>query len=139
MDPAIASNPKFTSEGKDSAFIYKNYWAQNEQERRQKLMPFLWNTLQKEGQIYGNRDLGTKVNVANPFWFSYPGYNEIFCGMVDTLINKNSYPPNPNTNVLEFINRQKEFKGKVAAFGAWSAFDRILNEQRCGFPVICGK
>ena len=27
-------------------------------------------------------------------------------------------------------------KGKVAAFGAWLAFDRILNEKRAGFPVF---
>jgi phosphopentomutase len=28
------------------------------------------------------------------------------------------------------------YKGKVAAFGAWDAFDRILNEKRAGFPVV---
>lgn len=27
-------------------------------------------------------------------------------------------------------------KGRVAAFGAWDAFDRILNEQRSGIPVV---
>jgi hypothetical protein len=35
------------------------------------------------GQLYGNRLLGNKVNVTNPYWFSYPGYSEIMCGFVD--------------------------------------------------------
>jgi hypothetical protein len=136
MDPAIANNPAF-NQG-DSAGIYKKYWAKTAQERRKKLMPFLWSTIQTKGQIYGNRDQGNNVNVANPYWFSYPGYNELMCGYVDVAINTNEYPPNPNTNLLEFFNKQTGWKDKVAAFGAWNAFDRILNEKRAGFPVICG-
>ncbi len=136
MDPAIASDPKFDQN--DSAAIYKKYWAATEGERRKRLLPFLWNTMAANGQLYGNRALNAKVNNANPYWFSYPGYSEIFCGFVDTAINSNDYPPNPNTNLLEFLNKQDGFKGKVAAFGAWDAFDRILNEKRSGFPVVCG-
>jgi hypothetical protein len=100
------------------------------------LLPFLWNTISRHGQIYGNRTYGNNVDNANPYWFSYPGYSEIFCGFVDTLINTNSYKNNPSTNVLEFINKHPEFKNKVAAFGAWEAFDRILNKPRCNFPVV---
>ncbi len=134
MDTAIANNPKFNQY--DSAYLYKNYWSSNANERRKLLMPFLWNTIETKGQIYGNRTLGNRVDVANPYWFSYPGYNEIFTGFPDTAVNSNDYKPNPNTTVLEFLNRQKAFAGKVAAFGAWDAFDRILNEQRSGIPVF---
>jgi hypothetical protein len=88
-----------------------------------------------QGQVYGNRAFGNKVDNANPYWFSYPGYSEIFCGYADTLVNSNEYKPNPNTNVLEVLNKMPSFKGQVAAFGAWNAFDRILNEERSGFPV----
>lgn len=137
MDSALANNPKFNQ--KDSAFIFKKYWAATPEERRQKLMPFLWGAIAKQGQIYGNRQYGTKVNNANPYWFSYPGYNEILTGFVDTAINSNGYKANPNTNLLEFINQQSGYKGKVAAFCAWEAFDRILNEERSGFPVVAGK
>ncbi len=136
MDASIAKNPKFNQD--DSAGIFKKYWAETEQIRRTKLMPFLWNTIAAQGQIYGNRSLGCKVNVSNPYWFSYPGYSELFCGFVDTAINKNDYPANPNTNILEFINKLDGYKGKVAAYCAWDVFDRILNEKRSGFPVICG-
>ncbi len=134
MDSAIANDSKF-NQG-DSSFIFEKYWSNDETERRKKLMPFLWNTINRNGQIYGNRDLGNKVNNANPYWFSYPGYNEIMTGFADTTINSNDFPPNHNVTVLEFFNQQAKLKGKVAAFGAWDAFDRILNEKRSGIPVV---
>ncbi|HQZ50941.1 MAG TPA: hypothetical protein PLF17_10480, partial [Chitinophagaceae bacterium] len=134
MDSAIANNSKF-NQG-DSEYIYKTYWSNDEVERRKKLMPFLWSTVVTKGQIFGNRTVGSKVNNANPYWFSYPGYSEIFTGYADTAINSNGYPPNPNVTVLEFLNKQPKLKGKVAAFGAWNAFDRILNEERSGVPVF---
>jgi hypothetical protein len=134
MDTTIANNKKY-NEG-DSAYLYKQYWSNDLNERRNKLFPFLWSMVAARGQIYGNRDLGSKVDNANPYWFSYPGYNEIFTGYPDTAINSNSYPPNPHVTVLEYLNKQPKLKGRIAAFGAWDAFDRILNEQRAGIPVI---
>lgn len=136
MDSVLACDKAFNQ--RDSARIFQKYWSADPRERRKKLLPFFWSLLEKEGRLFGNRHLGNKVDNANPYWFSYPGYSEIFCGYVDTAVNSNSHPPNPNTNVFEFIHRQKGFKGKVAAFGAWNTFDRILNEQRSGFPVFCG-
>ncbi|MBS1921191.1 MAG: phosphoglyceromutase [Bacteroidetes bacterium] len=134
MDSVIANNSKY-NQG-DSGYIFKTYWNDDVNERRKMLMPFLWNTIQAQGQIYGNREYNNNVDNANPYWFSYPGYNEIFTGYPDTAVNSNDYKPNPNTTVLEFLNHQPAFKGKVAAFGAWEAFDRILNEQRSGIPVF---
>lgn len=134
MDSIIAANKKF-NEG-DSTYLFENYWSHDEQERRKKLMPFLWKTIAGEGQIYGNRNFGNLVDNANPYWFSYPGYSEIFTGYPDTAINSNDLPANPHTTVLEFLNKQEKLKGKIAAFGAWEAFDRILNEQRSGIPVF---
>ena len=133
MDSALANSNEFNEgKGKD---IFKKYWADGESERREKLLPFFWSYIKDNGQIYGNREYENNVNVSNPYWFSYPGYSEIFCGYVDTFINSNGYKANPNTNLLEFLNKQNGFKKKVMAFGAWDAFDRILNEQRSGFPV----
>jgi Type I phosphodiesterase / nucleotide pyrophosphatase len=134
MDSAIANNSKF-NQG-DSSYIFEKYWSNNENERRKKLMPFFWNTIVTHGQIYGNRNLGNKVNNANPHWFSYPGYSEIMTGFADSTIDSNEFPPNPHVTVLEFLNQQSKFKNKVAAFGAWDAFDRILNQQRSGIPVF---
>jgi hypothetical protein len=134
MDSAIANNKKFNQD--DSAAIFKKYWAADPITRRKKLLPFLWSTVESNGQIYGNRNHDNKVNVANRYWFSYPGYNEIFAGYPDTLVNSNDYQPNPNTTVLDFLNQQPQYKNKVAAFGAWNAFERILNRQKSGIPVI---
>jgi hypothetical protein len=134
MDAEIADNKKFNQDKKEA--ILKQYWHDDATERRKKLLPFLWNTIATKGQLYGNRLFDNKVDNANPYWFSYPGYNEIFTGYPDTAINSNSYKNNPHTTVLEYIHQQPAFRGKVAAFGAWEAFNRILNEPRCGFPVV---
>jgi hypothetical protein len=134
MDSAIANNSKF-NQG-DSSYIFEKYWSNDEAERRKKLMPFFWNTIVNHGQIYGNRKFDNKVNNANPHWFSYPGYSEIMTGFADSTIDSNEFPSNPHVTVLEFLNQQPKFKNKVAAFGAWDAFDRILNEQRSDLPVF---
>jgi hypothetical protein len=134
IDSSIANDPQYNQD--DSSYIFQNYWSNDEKERRKKLMPFLWSVIESKGQIYGNRGYDNKVNNANPYKFSYPGYSEIMTGFADTSINSNSFPPNPNVTVLEFFNQQPKLKGKVAAFGAWEAFDRILNEQRSGIPVM---
>jgi hypothetical protein len=120
----------------DTAAFIKEYWKKSSLERRQMLMPFFWNTIASKGQIYGNRLLGNNVNVSNHMWFSYPGYNEILCGFADDAhINSNDPIPNPNKNVLEFINADKNFTGKVAAFSSWDAFPFIINEKRSNVPV----
>ncbi len=134
MDSAIANNPAFNQ--RDSAYIFSNYWSENASERRKKLMPFFWSGIEQQGQIYGNRLHGNFVNNSNPYWFSYPGYSEIFTGFPDEKINSNEHPDNPHKTILEFLNEQEAFKGKLAAFTAWHAFNRILAESRAGFPVI---
>ncbi|MGE5108043.1 MAG: phosphoglyceromutase [Sphingobacteriales bacterium] len=133
MDSSIANNQKF-NQG-DSDYIFRKYWSNDATERRKKLLPFLWSAISANGQIYGNRNYDNKVNNANPYWFSYPGYSELMTGYPDTAINSNEYPANPHVTVLEYLNQQPKFKNKVVAFGAWSAFDRILNEQRSKIPV----
>jgi len=131
-DSAILYNKKFT---KDSSGTIGNFWNADAVERRKKLFPFLWSTVAAQGQLYGNRWLNNKVNNANLFFFSYPGYNEIFTGYPDTSVNSNDKIWNKNTNVLEFINLQKNYKGKVAAFSSWDVFPYILNDQRSGIFV----
>ena len=133
MDEAIL---KIGPNKNDSAYIVGKYGGSSFEQKRHKLLPFLWGTVSKHGQLYGNRLYDNKVDNANPYWFSNPGYSELMTGMVDTLINSNDYQPNPHTNLLEFYNKKDSYHGKVAAFGAWEAFDRILNEQRASFPVI---
>jgi hypothetical protein len=131
-DSTLLKSKSYT---KDSNTTHKMFWDSNSEKRRKMLFPFLWNKLSTNGQIYGNRWLGNNVNNANPYWFSYPGYNEIFTGYPDKNVNSNDKIYNSNTNVLEFINLQDGFKGKVAAFTTWDVFPYILNDKRSGLYV----
>ena len=134
MDSLIATDKKF-NQG-DSLGLFTKYWSSDPQKRRSLLMPFFWSTIQSAGQLYGNRQYGSKVDNANPYWFSYPGYSELLTAQADTAINANDFPPNPYENILEHFNKKPSYKNRVAAFASWNAFDRILNEQRSGFPVV---
>lgn len=104
--------------------------------RRSQLLPFLWNEIASNGQIYGNRRKGSRVNVTNKMRISYPGYNEIFAGHPDDRhIKLNFKIPNPNPHVLRFIGRKKTFRGRVASFASWDVFPSIFNEKLGGMYV----
>lgn len=134
-DPKLITNPEYVN---DTAQLKKLFWRATPEERKKALMPFFWNVLAQQGQLYGNRPEGSKVNLTNRFWFSYPGYNEILTGYGDERIDSNDKRPNPNRTILEFINEQPGFKRKVAAFGSWDVFPYIINEERSGIPVNAG-
>ncbi len=136
-DSSLLNDPKFTS---DIQRLKDKYWAPTATERRRRLFPFFWGTIDSLGQIHGNRDAGSKVNVMNNYRYSYPGYNEMFTGLPnDTTGRANSVEyPNKNTSVLEFINNLPEYKNKVAAFTSWNAFHAIFSEKRSGIYVNAG-
>lgn len=108
----------------------KEFWHDDPIERRKKLFPFLWNVIGKEGQLYGNRDLGSDANLTNGLHFSYPGYNEILTGFADARITSNDKILNPNKTFLEWLDEKAPYKGKTAAFASWDVFPYIINQQR---------
>ena len=123
----------------DTARLSSLFWNPSPEIRRKKLMPFFWETIAAQGQIYGNRWKGNQVNCTNQMWFSYPGYNEILTGYPDDQhINSNDKIPNPNVTVLEALNSKADFHDQVAAFGSWDVFPYIINEERSGVPVNAG-
>ncbi|MFL5809056.1 MAG: alkaline phosphatase family protein [Flavisolibacter sp.] len=132
IDTVLVNDKRFT---KDSSGLMTSFWDKDVSKRRTKLFSFIWTTLAPQGQVYGNRLFGNKVNVSNPYRFSYPGYNELFTGYPDTAVNSNNKVFNPNINVLEFINEQPGYKGRVAAFTSWDVFPYILNTKRSGLYV----
>jgi hypothetical protein len=134
-DPLIMTNPKYT---KDTALIQALYGGATVAERRQKLLPFFWSVIARQGQLYGNRQYGNKVDVKNPYKISYAGYNEIFTGYADPKLVPNTAYPNSNTNLPAFLNNFDDYKGKVVAFSSWNVFPYILNEAQSGFPVNSG-
>src|SRR5579871_327436 len=134
-DSALINNTEFVE---DTSITKQLYWNENVDERRKMLLPFFWNVIAQKGQLYGNRNFGNKSNAANPYKISYPGYNEIFTGYTDRNIIINYPKENPNTNILEYLNKQDQYHGKVVAFSSWYVFPYILNQERSGFPVISG-
>ena len=108
------------------------------EERREALFPFLWKTVARQGQLFGNQDKGSVARVTNRKLFSYPGYAETLCGFADPWVDSNAKRLNPNQTVLEWLYRKPRFGGKVAAFGAWDVFPYILNRERCGFYINAG-
>lgn len=131
-DSMLLNNKKYTKDIETTRYLFDG---KNENEKRNKLFPFFWNIIAKQGQLYGNRKLGNQVNTFNAYRFSYPGYNEIFTGYADTSVNSNDKILNKNTNVLEFINQQPNYENKVAVFATWDVFPYILNKQRNGLYI----
>lgn len=109
------------------------------EESRRILFPFIWNEVAAMGRLYGNRNLGNKMNLTNSMWFSYPGYNEILTGKADDEhIRSNDKVPNPNRTLLEAYGNSRGEERRAAAFGSWDVFPYIINEERSGIPVNAG-
>ncbi|MEI6894581.1 MAG: alkaline phosphatase family protein [Colwellia sp.] len=134
-DLSLINNDKFV---RDNKHLKKQFWHENEKVRRALLMPFFWKTIAKQGTIIGNRNLDSFMSVANNWYFSYPGYSEIFTGVVDNSINSNAKIPNKQVSFLEWLNPQKGFDNKLAVFGSWDVFPAIFNSERNNLHINAG-
>ena len=134
-DTALIRNLKFV---KDTALMQDLYGASTPELRRQKLMPFFWTVIAKKGQLIGNRNYENKVNVSNFYKISYPGYNEMLTGYPDPKLIPNTPRFNENINILEYLNTQPEYSGKVVAFSSWNIFPYILNKNRNDLEINSG-
>ena len=133
-DSAILFGDPSTLGGNADA-VRRKYWRTSASERRSALMPFVWGTIARDGQLFGNRTLASRVEVTNGMKFSYPGYNEMLVGSPDPRIDRNDYGPNPNVTVFEWLNERREFHERVAAFGTWDVFRDIFNVDRSGIHI----
>ncbi len=118
--------------------LRERYWRTTAAERREALFPFLWGTVAKRGQIFGNQALGSIARVSNGKAFSYPGYNEMSTGFANDAIDSNEFGPNPTPSVFEWLNKLDEFRGRVAIYGTWEVFRGIFNERRSGLVIQAG-
>jgi len=110
--------------------VRSQFWTTNPIESRKKLLPFFWSEIALKGEIFGNRTKQNYSNVTNKYWFSYPGYSELFVGWADDSVNSNDKKNNPNLTLFEVANKSEAFKNKVAAISSWDCFPYILNEKR---------
>ena len=118
--------------------LRKRYWRDTPAARRAVLFPFLWGTVAKQGQIFGNRTAGSDAHVTNGKAFSYPGYNEMTTGFPNDAIDKNEFGPNPTPTVFEWLDHFEEFHGRVAVYGTWKVFDDIFNKARSHLVMQTG-
>jgi hypothetical protein len=118
--------------------LRRRYWRPDPAQRRALLFPFLWGTVAKHGQIFGNQNRGSVAHVTNGKAFSYPGYNEMSVGYPNDAIDKNEFGPNPNPTVFEWLNRSADLRGRVAIFGTWNVYDDIFNRKRSGLVMQTG-
>lgn len=132
IDLRLATNTEYAKRGED---IIEAFWSEDSNESAKKLMPFLHNVVFEKGVFVGNRDENSCARVSNPWYFSYPGYNEILTGIVDPTINTNDPIPNKNKTFMELLSKKKDFKGQSAAFTSWDVFPAIINNQRSGIYV----
>jgi hypothetical protein len=123
---------------RDEEGLKKRYLRPTTSERRQALMPFFWGTIAKQGQVFGNPAKQAAAKCTNGLYFSYPGYSELFCGVVDPGIDSNAKKDNPNLSVLEFLNARPGFKNRVEAVTTWDVFPSIFRSQQNGLRVLSG-
>ena len=120
---------------RDTDLVAKTYWRTTSEERREVLMPFVWNTVAKQGIIIGNRDKNSIMRVANKTNISYPGYAEMMTGMVDESITGNDPVDNPHRNVLEAANEDARYKGRVVMYGSWKSTRFAIHNEQAGIPA----
>ena len=120
------------------ADLKRRYWRETPQERRRLLFPFIWGTVARQGQVFGNRAQGSDAHVTNGVAFSYPGYNEMSVGFPNPDITSNEFGPNPNVSVFEWLNRMPDLAGHVAVYGTWKNYAEIFNEPRSHLVLQAG-
>ena len=134
-DSAMLARPDYVKDRQAA----EKYWRQTPAERREALLPFIWSYVPGHGYLVGNRWLGSRMDMANRMWFSYPGYNEMFCGFPDDeRITSNKAEMNANTSVFEVANRDPRYAGRVAVYGSWTIIKYALNCERGAFPASTG-
>lgn len=133
-DADILSQEKYVT---DSS-VTRRFWHPDPLVSRQRLMPFMWDVVARQGQLYGNRNFKNQVNCANPHWFSYPGYSELLTGYVDHRVHSNKAVDNPNPTVLEYLHRDPAFQDKVAVFSTWEVMANVVRQRTSGLYVNAG-
>lgn len=135
IDKELAKDKQFVKHPNN---LSKAFWDESEQVRREKLFPFLWQTIAREGVVIGDRLKQSNMSVANPWYFSYPGYSEIVTGIVDEKLDSNHKIPNPHISFIEYLNGIQKYEKKLAVFAGWDVFEYIFNKTRSNLYINSG-
>jgi hypothetical protein len=141
LDAAIVSAQLKQGQRLEDQPIYKRFWAATPEERRAKLMPFLWGSLMRNrGSIAGDPARGSRVHLTNRHAFSYPGYSEMLVGRAhDDTIRSNDPIRNPYPTVLEFLKREKALStAQAAVFTSWNVHRAIVEHSEGALTINSG-
>ena len=135
-DESLVADTRFVN---NPGELKAKYWRETPEERREVLMPFVWSYAPQHGYMLGNRNRNSRMELSNTMNYSYPGYSEMFCGWADDeRIHSNDPVPNPNRSVLEAVNADPRYKGKVMMYSSWESIRFAINNDRGGFPGSSG-
>lgn len=99
-DPQLSVDDRFVSWREEIARKFLDV-----ADRPAALTPFLHAVVAKRGVLIGNRDSASCAEVTNPYWFSYPGYNEILTGHADPAVNSNDKRDKTQAEVITGSNQ----------------------------------
>jgi hypothetical protein len=135
MDEAVASAfARSRGTSLDEWPLLRSLRGATAEERRMRLMPFLWGTLvRRHGSIAGNPARGSRVSVSNQFGYSLPGYAEMLTGRShDAIITDNDAQESPADTILERARRELGLgREQVAVFASWGRL-RGMAERHTG-------
>ncbi|MBI3698450.1 MAG: hypothetical protein HY238_26870 [Acidobacteria bacterium] len=137
IDPMLMREKAAGMDKAPGEALRRKLWAETPEQRRERLLPFLWRRLAPRGVVLGNVEKGSAVTVTNRFRKSYPGYSEILtCRAQDDRIRNNDAIQNPHPTVLEYarLSWNLERTG-VALFASWDVF-RVIGENQPGTVFI---
>lgn len=133
-DAKILFNDRFV---RDPDFVDR-MWESNVVERRKRVMPFVWDVVAAQGQLYGNRYFGNNVDCVNRHLISYPGYSDMLLGFRDRNVSSNRAVAHPHPTVFEHIANHFRFSDEVAVFATWDAFRFIFRKDKSQLYVNAG-
>jgi hypothetical protein len=133
MDPALLDRTE-DSGIYDAEVTRTRYWRETPEERRETLMPHFWKRLAPMGVVLGNKAKGSRVEVKNPHWFSYPGYSEMLTGRPQPDVTSNDIVRYPHRTVLEHAREKLGLpKERVAQIGSWEGFEMAAASREEAF------
>ena len=110
--------------------LREQFSAENPPQRALKLMPFFNQVLAQQGALIGNVTSKQSITLSNNYYFSYPGYIEIYTGKVDPAITSNAKVETNTPNILERLQNKYQYPNKIGFFGSWDVFPFIMRRGK---------
>ena len=132
IDASVIARPETSGieYEEETARVEQAYGAATPHAARERLMPFFWDTIAREGIIIGDRTLGAAMRVTNRYGFSAPGYNELLTGRAHDDVDSNDVVRYPYPTALEYAQSKLGLGfTDVAVIGSWVGFTTLASSK----------